>query len=220
MPEGDNTTVEVEETTGVTADQGDSGTASETEPEGAEQLGDPGKKALDAMKAARNEARAEARELRKQIEDLQAQFAAKDKSADEKAVDEAVRKATADATAKANARILRSEIRAAAAGKLADPADALAYLPLDTFEVSADGEVDSEAISEAISDLLERKPYLAAQTGPRFPANDAGATRNGSARPAQLTNQDVERMYAAKDYEGIEKARAEGRLNDVLGITA
>lgn len=34
----------------------------------------------------------------------------------------------------------------------------------------------------------------------------------------QLTQDDVKRMYAAKDYDGIEKARTEGRLNAVLGI--
>ena len=35
----------------------------ERDPEGAEQLGDPGKKALDAMKADRNAARQQAREF-------------------------------------------------------------------------------------------------------------------------------------------------------------
>lgn len=34
----------------------------------------------------------------------------------------------------------------------------------------------------------------------------------------QLSQADVQKMYAAKDYDGINKARAEGRLNTILGI--
>lgn len=36
--------------------------------------------------------------------------------------------------------------------------------------------------------------------------------------PVQLTQSDLARMAAAGDDEGITKAKAEGRLNDVLGI--
>lgn len=213
-PDADPATEPDVTTDAAAADQGDS------TPEGADALGDPGKKALDAMKAARNEAKAEARQLKSEIEALKAQIADKEKTPDEQAIEAARREAITEATAKANKRIVRAEVRAQAAGKLADPTDALAYLNLDDFEVNEDGEIDQEAIAEAISDLLTRKPYLAADTGRQFPANDGNATRNGKAGPTQLTEQEVERMYAAKDYAGIEKARVEGRLNHMLGITS
>jgi hypothetical protein len=45
-----------------------------------------------------------------------------------------------------------------------------------------------------------------------------GSSGHGTPAPQQLTQSDVQRMYAAKDYDGIDKARSEGRLNTVLGI--
>ncbi len=89
--------------------------------------------------------------------------------------------------AKANRRILRSEVKAAAAGKLADPNDALHMLDLDQFEVDDDGNVDEDEIATAIADLLEKKPYLAAQSGPKAPKPDRsqGARGAGAASTAQ-----------------------------------
>ena len=40
-----------------------------------------------------------------------------------------------------------------------------------------------------------------------------------TAAETQLTKEDVSRMYRLKDYDGIENARRDGRLNDVLSIT-
>ena len=104
---------------------------------------------------------------------------------------EARREAEQAATAKANARILRSEVRAAAAGKLADPKDALRFLDLDQFEVDEDGEVDEDEIADAIEDLVKRKPYLAAAqggNGKRFQGRGDGGTRPRppKARPKSL----------------------------------
>lgn len=45
--------------------------SADDEPEGAEQLGDPGKKALDAMKQARNEARQELAEVREKLQEYE-----------------------------------------------------------------------------------------------------------------------------------------------------
>lgn len=66
-------------------------------------------------------------------------------------------------TTSANHKILRAEVRAAAAGKLADPSDAPKLLDLDQFEVGEDGDVDQDEIADAIDDLLKDKPYLAAR---------------------------------------------------------
>src|SRR5699024_3898255 len=122
------------------------------EVEGAEALGDPGKKALDAMKADRNAARQQARELQEQIDALKAQ--AEGREAEHQAELDR-RKVEEAALAKANQRILKAEVRAAAASKLADPADALRFIDLSEFEVGTEGDVDSEAISDAIAGLLK-----------------------------------------------------------------
>ena len=164
------------------------------EPEGTDQLGDAGKKALDEMKGQRNKARSDlrpwtalAREYGvKTPEELKALIAGKkDGDGDGQDVDKVRREALAEATKQANDRIIRSEVKAAAAGKLADPADALRLLDLSQFEVDGDGEVDEDAINEAISDLIKKKPYLAAQGGRRFQGSGDGGHR-GDGKPKVL----------------------------------
>ena len=123
----------------------------------------------------------------------------------------------AAALAKANEKIVRAEIKAAAAGKLADPSDALRYLDLTKFDVDADGGVDESAVNEAIAELIEQKPYLAAQGGRMVTGSANGGARKESG-PGQLTKADVDRMYANRQYDEIERARQEGRLNQILGI--
>lgn len=185
------------------------------DPEGADQLGDPGKKALDAIK---DKWKAE-REKRRELERL---LAERDKPADGDAPDpEAiVRQAEQAAMAKANERIIRAEVKAAAAGKLADPADAYKFLDLGQFEVDADGNLDADEVADAIEDLLKSKPYLAAQGGTptkRFQGTADSGARKGTGRPAQLTEADVKRLSAQGKHAEILKARDEGRLQDYLG---
>lgn len=88
----------------------------------------------------------------------------------EKATEKAARDAEARAKAEADAtwlpRVLRSEVKVAAAGKLADPEDALRLLDLSSFELDDEGNVDGKAVAKAIDELLEAKPYLAAGTAP------------------------------------------------------
>ncbi|MGH9003431.1 MAG: hypothetical protein ACRDYV_09905, partial [Acidimicrobiia bacterium] len=92
--------------------------------------------------------------------------------------DEIRRQAAAEAEAKANARIVRSEVRALATGRLSDPSDALRFLDLDSFEVAEDGAVDEEEITDAIGDLLTKKPYLAAaQRTKRFEGSGDGGAK-------------------------------------------
>lgn len=151
------------------------------DPTGADALGDAGKKALNEMKAERNQAKAEAAQIRAQLDALQAQIAGKE--TEHKAAIEAQRvrdEAAAEANKRANERILAAEIRAAAAGKLADPADALLHIKPSTFEVGEDGSTDAAAIAAAVDDLIKSKPYLAAATAPKFGSADAGV-RNGAA---------------------------------------
>jgi len=188
----------------------DAGGDDDADPEGADQLGDKGKRALASMKGKWRTERDKRRELERLLAD-------KDAASSGSAKDDADtirRQAEAAATVKANARIVRSEVRAAAAGKLADPKDALTFLDLSQFEVNEDGEIDAEEISDAIDELIKSKPYLAAATAkPRFQGTgDGGAARKAS-RPKQLTEHDLKTMSP----EAIDKAHKEGRFDDLLG---
>jgi vacuolar-type H+-ATPase subunit I/STV1 len=113
----------------------------------------------------------------------------------------------------ANERILKAEVRASAAGKLSDPSDALRFIDLSKFSVSEEGEVDADAISSAISELIASKPYLGAQgsTGNGVGITPPSGRRDGD-RPVQLTRADLKGMSPAE----IVKAQADGRLADLL----
>lgn len=177
---------------------------------GEDALGDAGKKALDAMKAERNAARREARDLKRRIADLEAKASDGKDETDPDAIKAEARR---QALVEANERILRSEVKAAAAGKFADPGDALRLLDLSEFEVDEDGTIDEEQIADAIDALLTAKPYLSAQGGKRFQGTGDGGPRNGG-RPAQLTRADLADMSP----DQIVQAKADGRLDHLLGI--
>lgn len=178
---------------------------------GEESLGDPGKKALDAMKSKWKAAEDRARAAEAAAAEALAKAEGKEK---EYAAEQERRKVEKDALAKANERILKAEIRAQATAKLADPADALLYLDMSSFEVGDDGEVDAQAITDAIADLITKKPYLAAQGGPRFQGSADGGARKDAQGPSQLTRADL----ASMSPDQITQAKAEGRLNKLLGI--
>lgn len=139
------------------------------DPEG---LGEAGLKALraernraDAAERARLAAEAERDELR-----------TKNQTAEEKAIEAAKKAGRDEATLEANRRIARSEIKAAAGGKLQDAEDAASFLgDIDRFIVK--GEVDSKAITSAIDELVKAKPYLAA-AGKARPLPGGGATQS------------------------------------------
>lgn len=189
-------------------------------------LGDPGKKALDAMKAERNGYRAETREWKQLAKELGVENAAglkdlilsagkpKDEPKGESQVDveQVRREAALEATRAANERILRSEIKAAAAGKLADPADAYKFLDLDKFDITDSGDVDTEEIADAIEALIKTKPYLAAATANKWQGSADGGARNGPAGPQQLTRDDLKGMSP----EEVMAAKKAGQLKNLL----
>lgn len=189
----DEATTEVEETEESTQ---------EPEPDPTEGL----KKALKAERLARREAERKAR-------DLEAERDNASKEPAEQALDQARREAAAEATSAAHKKILRSEVRVAAKGRLADPGDALVYLDLEEFEVGDDGDVDSEAIEDAISDLLKRKPYLAADTGEKFRGSADQGARGKQAKASQLSKADIEKLSPAE----LMKAYQEGRVDSLIG---
>jgi len=189
----------------VDQDDGD-----DADPEGADQLGDAGKRALDTQKEKWRAERDRRRALEEELTAERAKNAPKDGAPDPERI-----KVEADraANARANARIVRSEIRVAAAGKLANPADALHFLDTSKFEVDDDGEVDETEIADAIETLLKDRPYLAAATAPRFQGTGDGGARKGSTGPKQLTDNDLKTMTP----EQIVTAQKAGQLKDLLG---
>lgn len=183
------------------------------EQEGAEALGDAGKKALQATKDKWKSERDRRRELERELAEARKGAASDNDGAPD--AEQVRTEAEQAATAKANQRIVRSEVKAAAAGKLADPADALLHIDVSKFDVDDDGEIDSDEVAEAIEELVNKKPYLAAQGGRRFQGTADGGARKGKSRPQQLTREDVKRMSPQK----IVEAKESGRLDDALGIT-
>ena len=142
--------------------------------DGEESLGDPGKKALDAMKAKWKAAEDRAKAAEAAAAEALAKAEGKEK---EYAAEQERRKVEMEALSKVNQRILKAEIKAAAKGILADPTDALTFIDLSPFEVGDDGEVDAQAITAAIDNLIKSKPYLAAQGERRFQGGADGGPR-------------------------------------------
>lgn len=191
-----------ESQTGPNGDAGDTGDTGE--PEG---LGDAGKQAIDRMKTKWTTERDKRKALEAELEKLRAPKS----DGDEPDIEAIRREAATQAVAAANERILKAEVRAAAAGKLADPADALRLMDMSQFEVDSEGNVDAQEITEAIDSLLESKPYLSAQSVRRFQGSADGGARKGNRAGAQLTHDDLKGMTP----EAIVKAKAEGRLADL-----
>ncbi|MCY0962601.1 hypothetical protein [Streptomyces sp. H27-H5] len=75
----------------------------------------------------------------------------------------------------------------ALARDFADPEDAVGSLDLATF-VDDDGVIDTDAIKDALTELLKRKPHWARpeEGGPRRPAPDRtqGSSGNGNRSPS------------------------------------
>lgn len=136
----------------------------ESEPEGADKLGEAGKKALDRMKAEKAAAKREAADAKRREAALAkkvAEFEDRDKSELERAAAKAERLAAQ--AAKATARAVQAEVKSLAVGQFTDAGDAVDALMRDPAKyVDADsGDIDTDAIEADLADLLERKPHWA-----------------------------------------------------------
>lgn len=149
-------------------------------------LGDAGRRALADERTARRNAERTAKAARAELDKLRADG----QSETEKAIAKAKAEGSSEALAKANARVLKAEVRAVAASKLNDPADASHFLDLADFTVGEDGEVDSAAIAKAIDRLIKEKPYLAKGGESRRPSGgaDGGARGGKSSTPGPDMN--------------------------------
>jgi hypothetical protein len=135
-------------------------------------LGDGGKAALEAERKAR-------RAADKRLKDLEAeldQFRQSQMSETEKAIAQAKAQGRKEALVEATNRLARAELRAVAAGKLADPDDAAALIGDLSEFVTADGDVNTKAMTSAIDALVKAKPYLAPQVAKPAPLPGGGAT--------------------------------------------
>lgn len=169
---------------------------------------DPNAGAKKALVTERNARKAAEKELAK----IKAELALKDKPAEEQALEAARAEARQEATSKANERIVRAEVKAAATGKVKNPVLALKLIDVSEIEVGDDGEVDSDAVNQAITDLIEQYPEIAAD-GSKFTGSADQGAKGKNSKPSQLSKIDLESMSAAE----INAARREGRLNKLLG---
>ncbi|MEW2034898.1 hypothetical protein AB0901_30905 [Streptomyces roseifaciens] len=84
------------------------------------------------------------------------------------------------------AQLVRAELRAAAAGRLRDPADALALLDVSAL-VGDGGDIDAAAVAAAVDQLVKDKPYLAVEQSGSAPWGDVGAGPRESAETEPAT---------------------------------
>lgn len=170
------------------------------DPDGAGDLGDAGKKALDAMKA---KWRAE----QKRARDAEAKLAATTapKSGDELTPEQIKAAAREEALAELRAPLFNTQAKAAAlALGFNDPADALLLVNATDFEVGSDGTFDAEELNDKLSEVLAAKPYLAknpaGQPGTPAPRTVAPAKAGGTPKTPTLD-------------ERIAKAAADGNVD-------
>lgn len=129
-------------------------------------------------------ARNEARNLRERVREAEPKAAeAEERKTDSEKVAELNAALKAEAEGMRN-RLVAAEVKAAAAERFTDPGDAVAFLDLSAL-LDDSLEPDSEAIGDALADLLERKPHLAkADPKPRPPAANRSQGTSGNPAPS------------------------------------
>lgn len=174
----------------------DSGSDDDADP-GDDDDADPGDdvaKLREALRRERAEKRAEktrAKTLESERDNLKAQT----QTAEEKALNDAKKSGAEETEAKYRPLLVAAGVRALAAGKLADPADAVVHLDLSSIELDDTGSVDPKAVGGLIDGLLAAKPYLAGTAAKRTPPPGAGD--QGHRTPAENVTPGVGRLGAA-----------------------
>lgn len=176
-------------------------------PEG---LGDPGRRAIEAERTARQEAEAELRRLR----DSHRTDAERAVEAARLQGEQAGRQAAATEFGRERAELQRQRtadrVALAATGRLADPSAAARFLNLDTL-LGDDGQPDDSRIGQALDQLVAT---VAGQTGqpPGLPARP-GQTPGQPTPPAPLS-------YGAGEQGPRAPASAVGREDRVAAALA
>lgn len=171
---------------------------------------DPAEKLKKALKAEREARRAAERERNT----FKQQLEAKDKPAEEAALEVARREAEEAANAKANARIVKAELRAAAATRVSNLTALARLIDTDSIEVDADGNPSADDIEDAIGQFLTDYPEFAADKS-KFNGSADQGNKGKQSTPAQLTRDDIKNMTP----DQINKARDAGQLNKLLGVS-
>lgn len=194
----------------ATTETDDKATGATTTEAGDKPLGEAGEKALQAWKDRAKAAEAAA----KRANDLQAELDELKRSQmddHEKAVDDARREAAeqarTEALASVNGRLFTAELKAATTGALlpaaaqdllVDTAVALKLLGLDEIPVTDSGDINSEAISQAVAAYVEARPHLAASATQTPGSVDQGARTTA---PAKTIDDEIAEAEAAQDWD-------------------
>lgn len=163
--------------------------------EDGDNLGDAGKKALSEERSARKAAEKELNETKTKLSELESEVSrlrrsnAANKGTDLEAIKGEVRSEMME-------YIVRAEIKAAAAKSFRDPSDALLFVDVPSL-VPASGEVDSETVTKAVSDVLSARPYLAAEQTPAW-GPVAGESNDSKPEPKNAQER-MARAYGSKN---------------------
>lgn len=177
--------------------------------EGEDALGDAGKRALDKMKA---DLRAE-KARRKAAETELTGLKAKPTEGDAPNAEAIRAQALAEARAEALSERALDRLEVKAARLFADPEDARLHLAARVADFVDGDKVDNDAINDALTELLARKPHLAATPAkPRFEGTGDGGARKGSPGVQQLGKADLARMSA----DQIVAAQKAGQFDEYL----
>ena len=88
---------------------------------------------------------------------------------------------------RANQKLVKAEVKAAAADLFQDPGDAHLFLDLDKYEVDEDGDIiDPDELLEDLQDLLDRKPHLAKAKERKGPKPLGGQGRRDASKSTGL----------------------------------
>lgn len=206
-------------------DQSQSSTSSSTDEgkpdSGADdQLGDGGKKALEAERNARREAERKLKARDGELEKLRTAAL----SDQERAVEEARQAGRAEATAAANAKLVEAEAIAKGARRLKDAELAPALLGDLGRYVDEDGNIDGERIAADLDELVADKPYLKLESSAPATGDDksdgkppAGSVPGGAKGEQSTTfkrSQLRDPAFYEANKDAILAAAREGRIVD------
>lgn len=157
-------------------------------------------RALAAERQARKESERQLSDLRKQAMTDQERAVADARTEGENAARERFQR-----------RLLEAEVRSAAAG-FKNPTLAVRLVDLDELLPDGDDDIDTKAVEAAVAQVLKDNPELAAKAGAPGRPPQGSRGDGGGTRPVQLARADLKSMTPQQ----IEKARKDGRLDDLL----
>lgn len=155
-------------------------------------LGEAGQRALAAERQFRSDAEARATQAEQEL----AQIKATTQTDQEKAIDAA----KAEGVASANTRLVRAEVKAAAAAAgFHDPGDAAVQLHnrLSEVKITKDGDVDQTKVTELVAELAKAKAYLVKAPGATPPPPLPG---QGNHQPAPKTGSAAGKAEAERRF--------------------